>query len=130
MRTLFALAALFFALATAQTSHAEGLLSPADAAKLVAEGNAILIDVREPSEWAGGVVEGALLLPLSDLRGDREKWGPVLNTHRDKTLVLYCRSGTRAGLAARILAGEGREVRNAGAFSTWKEAGQPLVVPR
>ena len=102
---------------------------PGEAARLVAEGKALLIDVREPAEWSGGVVEGALLLPLSDLRGAREKWRPVLEAHPDKTLVLYCRSGNRSGIAARLLEAEGRATLNAGAFSTWKAAGQPVVTP-
>jgi rhodanese-related sulfurtransferase len=90
----------------------------------------VLIDVREPSEWAGGVVKGALLLPLSDLRGERSQWRPALAAHADKELILYCRSGNRSGIAANILAEEKLRVTNAGAFSAWKAAGQPVVVPQ
>jgi rhodanese-related sulfurtransferase len=46
----------------------------AEAAARVRAQNAVLIDVREPSEWKGGVAEGAMLLPMSDLTGRRSRW--------------------------------------------------------
>jgi rhodanese-related sulfurtransferase len=85
--------------------------------------------VREPGEWRDGVVTGALLLPLSDLRGERAKWRPVLDANRDKELILYCRSGNRSGQAVRILAEEKLKATNAGGFSAWKSAGQPVRTP-
>ena len=42
-------------------------VSPDEAAPRVRAGDAVLIDVREPDEWSGGVAKGAALLPLSDL---------------------------------------------------------------
>lgn len=111
----------------ARHALAAGILAPDEAAKRVAAGAAILIDVREPAEWADGVVRGALLLPLSDLRGDRARWKPVLANHSDKELILYCRSGNRSGIAAGILSSEKHRTANAGAFSAWKAAGQPVV---
>jgi rhodanese-related sulfurtransferase len=129
MKILRALLLFVCVFAVGLRVFAEEIVPPAEAARLVAEGKALLIDVREPSEWRGGVVEGALLLPLSDLRGEREAWRPVLEAHPDKTLVLYCRSGNRSGIAAKILKEEGRAALNAGAFSAWKAAGHPVVVP-
>lgn len=105
------------------------ILAPDEAAERVAAGTAILIDVREPDEWTDGVVAGALLLPLGDLRGDRRLWKPVLEANRDKELIVYCRSGNRSAIAAGILSAEHFRTANAGAFSAWKAAGQPVVVP-
>lgn len=101
----------------------------AEAAKRVAAGTAVLVDVREPAEWTGGVVASATLLPLSDLRGDRKAWQPFLEANKGKELILYCRSGNRAGQAATVLAAEGQVVANAGAFSAWEAAGQPVRTP-
>jgi hypothetical protein len=54
-------------------------VQPAEAAQRVADGNAVLIDVREPDEWAEtGVAAPAALLPLSDLDGDRKQWKKFL----------------------------------------------------
>ena len=118
-------AVLFFA----KRALAGDIIAPDEAAKRVADGTAVLIDVREPSEWTDGVVKGAQLLPLSDLRGERSLWRPFLAANRDKELILYCRSGNRSGIAAGVLADEKLSVANAGAFSAWKAAGQPVVVP-
>jgi rhodanese-related sulfurtransferase len=100
--------------------------SPAEAAKLVTEGRAVLVDVREPDEWEStGVVAFADLLPLSDLRGERQQWKSFLERNRDRELILYCRSGNRSGQAARLLATEGFRTSNAGGFRDWITAGQP-----
>jgi rhodanese-related sulfurtransferase len=99
-------------------------MAPEEAARRVASGEAVLIDVREPAEWTDGVAEPALLLPLSDLRGKRVRSGKqALEQHKDKEFILYCRTGNRSGTAASILAKEGFRVANAGGFSAWRKAG-------
>jgi rhodanese-related sulfurtransferase len=88
-----------------------------------------LIDVREPGEWSGGVVEGAILLPLSDLQGDRVMWKKPLADAQGRELVVYCRSGKRSGIVAGILEKEGWTVWNAGGFSAWVSDGQKVKKP-
>ena len=105
--------------------ESSGFMTPAEATEKVTSGEAIVVDVREPDEWEEGVVEFAYLLPLSDLRGDRELWVGFLQEHRDQEIILYCRSGNRSGVAAEILAKEGFEVANAGGFRDWQAAGSP-----
>ena len=101
-------------------------LSPADAARLVKQGAAVLIDVREPAEWAEtGVAAGAVLLPKSDFDGDQKRWKDFLAHVGDKQLILYCRSGKRAGVIAEALAAKGVKVANAGGFKDWVAAGLP-----
>jgi rhodanese-related sulfurtransferase len=104
-------------------------IAPADAAAKVAAGEAILVDVREPAEWKEGVAAPAVLLPLSDLRGDRTQWKAFLEKAGDKPIVLYCRSGNRSGQAAEILAKEGKNVANAGGYKDWVAAGLPTKKP-
>ena len=125
----FILIALVFVVALTITSRvfAGDFMPPAEAAQRVADGTAVLIDVREPEEWARtGVAEPAVLLSLSDLRGDRVLWKAFLVKNKDMELILYCRSGHRAGIAADILAKEGFQVANAGGFKHWKSAGLPV----
>lgn len=100
-----------------------------DAAKRVADGDAVLIDVREPDEWIGGVAAPAKLLPLSDLRGDRRRWQPLLEEHRGKELILYCRSGVRSAMAVSLLVKDGYRAVNLGGFSAWRRAGLPERQP-
>jgi rhodanese-related sulfurtransferase len=129
MKTLVIVAAIILALFLVKRLFAGPTLSPLEAEKRVAAGSAILIDVREPGEWASGVAKPALLLPLSDLTGSRAKWKPVLEQNRDKELLVYCRSGNRSGMAAGILRGEGFNVSNAGSFGAWQSAGLPTRLP-
>ncbi len=97
-------------------------IEPSEALQKVATGGAVLIDVREPSEWSGGVVTGALLLPLSDLKGPRALWAKELETAKGKELVIYCRSGNRSGIAGGILEKEGWTVWNTGGYSGMAKA--------
>ena len=101
-------------------------ISPTDAAQLVAAGKAVLVDVREPAEWAeAGVATPAVLLPKSDFDGARKLWAPFLEKNAGKQIILYCRSGRRADTVAQALAAEGRSAANAGGLKDWQAAGLP-----
>lgn len=93
-------------------------------------GAALLVDVREPDEWRGGVARQAALLPLSDLRGPRVQWRAFLEKNPGKKLLLYCQSGTRSGLAAAQLRGEGVDAINVGSLRNWDRAGWPVCTPK
>ena len=103
-------------------------ISPADAAQLVADGKAVLVDVREPSEWLeSGVAAPAVLLPKSEFDAGRiGAWKDFLAQVGDKEIIIYCRSGKRAGVVGETLAQEGRKVANAGGFKDWEAAGLPV----
>ena len=118
MKTLILIALAFLLLLGVKRLVAGKVLSPEETGTLLANENVVLVDVREPSEWERGVIQGALLLPLSDLNGERREWKAFLETHKDSEVLLYCRSGNRSGIAARILEKEGIKVRNVGAFSS------------
>lgn len=89
---------------------------------------ALLVDVREPDEYAGGHAPGSVLIPVGQL-GKRLK---ELDGYQNKPVVLICRSGRRSVAAAEILqkAGFG-EIRNVmGGMLAWERAGLPVVQPR
>jgi rhodanese-related sulfurtransferase len=102
-------------------------IAPAEAAKRVAEGKAVLVDVREPSEWAeAGVAAPAALLAKSEFdAGQIGEWKEFLAKTGDKEIILYCRSGKRSGTVAAALAAKGHKVANAGGFKDWQAAGLP-----
>jgi len=102
-------------------------ISPADAAKLVADGKAVLIDVREPAEWLeSGVAAPAVLLPKSEFDAGRiGEWKDFLAHVGDKQIITYCRSGKRSDVVAAALEKEGHKVANAGGFKDWQAAGLP-----
>ena len=68
--------------------------------------DAVLLDVRNPSELAVEQVPGAITIPLPQLRG---RLGEL---PRDREIVVTCRSGQRAYYATRILLQNGFRVRN------------------
>lgn len=69
-------------------------------------GGGILIDVRDPGEVARGAIDGAINIPVNELR---ERLDEV---PRDKDLYVSCQVGLRGYLAARILTGHGMKVKN------------------
>lgn len=90
------------------------------------DGRAILIDVREPSEYAREHIIGARLVPLSSF--DSADFA----AEKDKTVVFYCQSGTRtAANAERLLAPNFHTVRMLeGGLAAWKQAGLPVHFDR
>ena len=83
---------------------------------------AILLDVREPVEYAAGHVPGAVNLPQADL-ADRLDELP-----RDRPLLLICQGGYRSQRAAQFLVqmGFAQVASVAGGTAAWAEAGKPL----
>jgi len=121
LTTLFAL--LFSSGVAAEVTT----LTPKAAAQLVAEGKAVLVDVREPAECAeSGVAAPAVLLPKSDFDGAQKLWKEFLGQTGEKEIILYCRSGKRAGVVGATLAAQGHKVANAGGFKDWESAGLPV----
>ena len=121
---------LFFFLSPPGSAGGVRRIEPAEAARLVREKKAVLVDVREPPEWPGGVAQNAALLSFSDLTGPRRQWKPFLEQVGQREIILYCRSGSRSGMAARILSAEGFKAANGGSLRAWHRAGLPVCAPR
>uniref|UniRef100_A0AB33J8V9 FAD-dependent oxidoreductase n=1 Tax=Prevotella sp. GTC17259 TaxID=3236795 RepID=A0AB33J8V9_9BACT len=86
-------------------------------------GAVTLIDVRTPAEYELGSIEGAINIPLDDLR---ERLGEIPTD--GKAVVVFCAVGLRGYLAQRILVGRGfRNVRNlSGGYKTYSLATQEI----
>jgi rhodanese-related sulfurtransferase len=88
---------------------------------LVADG-AVLLDVREPGEFAAGHAPGAVPLPMGEVAARAHE------LPRDRRIVAICRSGARSGTVTRALLGAGFDVVNlAGGMHAWADAGFPVV---
>ena len=87
-------------------------------------GDALLVDVREPDEFAAGHVRGAVNLPLSRLR---ERYAEL---PADREIWLTCGVGQRAYYATRFLAQHGYRARNlSGGFATYRAFQGAGVLP-
>lgn len=89
-------------------------------------GEALLIDIREPSEFAREHILGARLVPLSAL--DRHEFDRELT----ETAVFYCKSGNRTAMNAARLLGKGftQAYLLRGGLDAWRAAGLPVHVNR
>lgn len=84
------------------------------------DGSALLLDVREADEWAGGRTDLAVHVPLGAL-------DPTA-VPKDRPVLALCRSGNRSRTAAAQLAAAGHDVVNvAGGMRAWQAAGLPMT---
>jgi sulfur dioxygenase len=97
-------------------------INPAKAKQLLAEGNITIIDTREENEYAAGHLNNAILLP----RGVLEfKIGNILElADKSKPVLIYCRTGGRAALAAQSMKtlGYTNVLSIAGGYEAWQKA--------
>lgn len=102
-------------------------ISHEEATALVAQGNALVLDVRDPPELAAdGKIAGAVNVSRGMLEFRADPESPYHDTafDRNRTVILYCASGGRSALAGKSLQDLGyRDVRNLGAFKEWVENG-------
>ena len=85
-----------------------------------------VLDVRTADEYASGHVPGAVNIPYDQV-GAR-----LAEVPKDRPVVLYCRSGRRAGLAAEVLKDQGyRQLQLLeGDMPAWIEKGRPVEKPK
>ena len=91
-------------------------LSPEALKKIINEKdkNYFLIDVRTPAEYKGGYIPSAMLIPYNEIEKHTQE------IPKDKTVVLYCHSGRRSGIALEKLKSLGYEkLINFGGITRW-----------
>jgi len=100
------------------TEDQKGRISPAEVQVLLKnDRSVVLMDVRTPEEFAQGYIAGAKLLPYDQINA---KSAATVIPTRDTTVVVYCRSGHRAGIAVQTLQRLGyTKVLNLGGIITW-----------
>lgn len=102
-------------------------ISPEGARKLIAERNALVIDVRDaPEVAASGKVPGAINISrgMLDFRADADTPYHNAELTKDRPIIVYCASGGRSALSGKLLKDMGYgEVFNLGGFKDWTEAG-------
>jgi rhodanese-related sulfurtransferase len=105
--------------------EAPGIGGDALLARMAAGDEALVVlDVRTAKEFAEGHVPGAINISHDEL----EARLPELEADRDRDVVVYCRSGKRAGIALDMLekAGFKRLYHLEGDYLGWAEASRPV----
>lgn len=88
------------------------------ARKIEAKETFTLIDVRSELEYGFGHIQGAINLPVRNFKKESVQ---AISADMTKPVVVYCKSGTRAKVAANLLLGYGyTDVTNGGGFDDWK----------
>jgi phage shock protein E len=100
------------------------LISPQALLERQAKGDPSLfvLDVRTPQEFAAGHVPGAVNIPYDQVAS---QLGEI---PKDKDVVLYCKSGRRAGIAAEVLQASGytKLGQLQGDMPAWSKDGRPV----
>lgn len=108
-------------------------ITPSQAREMVGKGNTLVVDVRDaPEVEKSGKIAGAVHVSrgMLEFRADPESPYHDKNFVKDKTIILYCASGGRSALAAKLLKDMGYDnVYNAGAFKDWAESGGAVEKP-
>jgi len=93
--------------------------------RLVNDGSAVVVDLRDAAEFKGGHIVDALHIPHAKLN-DRVN---ELKSHQTKTIILVDKMGHHAGTAGRVLKAKGFEVnRLEGGMTDWQANNLPVVI--
>ncbi len=99
-----------------------GSVGPSEAVRLMNREKAVIVDIREPGEYATGHIVGARNVPLAQIEATKD-----LPTNKALPVVVVCATGARAGRAVSALRrlGHAGAVGLAGGLAAWREAGLP-----
>ncbi len=108
-------------------------ITAAQAREMIAQGNTLVVDVRDaPEVDKTGKVAGALHVSrgMLEFRADPESPYHDKSFAKDNTVILYCASGGRSALSGKVLKDMGYDqVYNLGAFKDWAEGGGAVDKP-
>lgn len=100
-----------FGILAGYIKHKKKEESSNDLDKVLSEENYLIVDVRTKEEYDDGHVVGAILLPYDEIDENVE-------LDKNKTILVYCRSGRRSILAKSTLESLGYQVIDLGAFES------------
>lgn len=104
-------------------THQRIEVTPQEAHELITTGEGVLVDVREPWEWASGYASGARLISLANLQAHEA------DLPDQQPLLFICASGNRSYLAAEYFRSRGFDARSvAGGTAMWQMHRLPVQV--
>ncbi len=98
-----------------------------EAARRIAGGGTVVLDVREPDEFEQGTLAGVVHIP----RGHLEAQVETRIVDKTAPVIVYCAGGVRSAFAAKTMQELGYQnvVSMAGGFGRWKDEGRPWKTP-
>jgi rhodanese-related sulfurtransferase len=121
----FALGVILGLLTYSLLVGSKGSVDALAATDLINHREALVVDVRPAADFAKGHIINAVNMPMNGF----QKQIPTLHKHKDKPIVVNCRSGSQSSMACRQLRKEGfTEVYNLrGGILAWQSANLPLT---
>lgn len=100
-------------------------LSPTEAVMLINREHPLVLDVRDPAEFAGGHIADARNIPLNELANRLAE----LEASKDRPVLVNCQGGVRSANACGVLkkAGFERLFNLDGGINAWNQANLPVV---
>ena len=97
--------------------------TPAEAAAMLARGEAAVVDVRGHAEWEAGHLPGVPNVPVGHLTAR------LAELPTDRPLVVHCQGGARSAIAASVLRAHGMAnvIDMEGGYAAWQRAGLPTT---
>src|ERR1035437_2734206 len=101
----------------------ERVTAPMVAEELASTGPPLLLDIRNPREWATKHIDGSVNVPLNHLQ---ER---IAEIPRDRRIAVHCAGGYRSSIAASILHQHGitNLIEMAGGLAAWEAAKLPVI---
>ena len=95
-----------------------------EATRLMNQGASLVLDVRDPKEYANGHLPRARNIPVRELSGRLAE----IAKFKDKPVIVTCASGTRSGAACRLLkqSGFSNVFQLKGGLGAWQQASLPV----
>jgi len=113
--------------ATFVVGEAQGVkkVTPVEAIRLINHEDAIVVDIRAEGEYRQGHILNSVHVPFNDLN-DRIK---KLDSHRERPVIMVCRTGQRSPGAGARLRKHGFEhvYTLKGGLAAWEQANLPVV---
>jgi rhodanese-related sulfurtransferase len=106
-----------------QASYRE--VSSREAADLIQNEQAIILDVRTPNEYKRGHLHNSILIPVQELQTRYKELG----VHKDREILIYCATGNRSTVASKILIDSGFKhiVNMRGGIYDWHKKNYPIA---
>ena len=94
-----------------------------EATMLINQKDAVVIDVREPAEFAQSHILNSRNIPLGEIEARLKE----LERYKEKPVIVACATGNRSGSAAAVLRKQGfaSAVNLSGGIAAWQQAGLP-----
>lgn len=99
-------------------------VSPAEATLMINKEDALVLDIRDKKDFSAGHLANAMNIPFSSLASRLDE----LNAHKERPVILVCKSGQTVGVAGKMLREKGfNAVRMSGGMMEWSNLNLPVV---